>query len=123
MHSRIRPGDADLNPDRPMAGQAGYVINAGLSYAAPSGWLSATVLYNVVGRRVYEAGTSQIPDAYEEARQLLDLSLQTALPGGIALKLDGKNLLDAPVEVTQGSLTRLRYNTGRVFSIGLTWQP
>jgi outer membrane receptor protein involved in Fe transport len=123
MHSRLRPGDADLNPDRPMAGQAGYVINAGLGYTAPNGLLSATVLFNVVGRRVSEAGSSLIPDAYEEARQLLDVSLQAPLPGGIALKLDGKNLFDAPIHITQGSLTRVRYTTGRVFSIGLVWQP
>lgn len=123
MHSRIRPGDADLNPDRAMAGQAGYVVNAGLGYSSPNGLVNATVLYNVVGRRVAEAGTSLIPDAYEEARHLLDVSLQAPLPGGIALKLDGKNLFDAPVRITQSSLTRLRYTTGRVFSIGLTWQP
>ena len=123
MHSRLRPGDADLNPDRAMAGQAGYVVNAGLVYTAPNGLLSATVLFNVVGRRVTEAGTNQVPDAYEEARHLLDVSVQAPLPGAIALKLDGKNLFDAPIHTTQGSITRSRYTTGRVFSIGLTWQP
>jgi len=39
------------------------------------------------------------------------------------MKFDGRNLLDAPVHITQGSLTRLRYTTGRVFTLGLTWQP
>lgn len=124
MHSRIRPGAADLtNADRPMVGQAGYVLNAGLGYSEPHGLLSATVLYNVVGRRVAEAGSNPITDAYEEARHLLDVSIQAPLPGRMALKVDGKNLLDSPIHITQGSLTRLRYTTGRVFSMGLTWQP
>jgi outer membrane receptor protein involved in Fe transport len=124
MHSRVDPGPFDpTEPDRPMVGQAGYVVNAGLGYTAPNGALSATVLYNVVGRRIAEAGTALLADAYEEARNLLDVSLQAPLPGGMTLKVDGKNLLDAPTLVTQGSLTRLRYTTGRVFAVGLTWQP
>jgi hypothetical protein len=124
MRSHIQPGDTELtNTDRAMTGQAGYVLNAGLGYTAPGGALSATVLYNIVGRRVAEAGTSLLADSYEEARNLLDVSVQAPVPGGFTLKLDGKNLLDAPVHITQGSLTRLRYTTGRVLSVGLTWQP
>jgi outer membrane receptor for ferrienterochelin and colicin len=124
MHSRIQPGSANLtNADRAMVGQAGYVVNAGLGYTSSDGGVNATVLFNVVGRRISEAGANPLTDAYEEARHLLDVSFQAPLPGGLALKLDGKNLLDSPVHVTQGSLTRLRYTTGRVFSMGLTWVP
>jgi outer membrane receptor protein involved in Fe transport len=124
MHSRIQPGSANLtNADRAMVGQAGYVVNAGLGYTSSDGGVNATVLFNVVGRRISEAGANPLTDAYEEARHLLDVSFQAPLPGGLALKLDGKNLLDSPVHITQGSLTRLRYTTGRVFSMGLTWVP
>jgi TonB-dependent receptor len=124
MHSRIEPGSANLtNAERPMVGQAPYVVNVGITYTAPRGSVSATVLYNVVGRRVYEAGSYPRPDAYEEARNLVDVSIQAQLFDRLTAKLDGKNLLDDPIHVTQGAVTRLRYTTGRVFSLGLTWQP
>jgi hypothetical protein len=124
MRSRIQPGAASLtHANRSMVGQSQYVVNGGLGYAAASG-LSATVLYNVAGPRITEAGTGGIPDAYEQARHMLDLSLQAPLFGtGVSLKLDSKNLLDAPVRITQGSITRLAYTTGRVFSLGASWQP
>ena len=122
MHSRITPGDASLtSAQRPMVGQAGYVLNGGLGYA--SGEWSGTVLYNLVGRRISEAGFQPYPDVYEEPRHLLDVSLQVPLLSDVSLKLDGRNLLDEPVRFTQGGIDRLRYSTGRVFSLGAKWTP
>ena len=108
---------------RSMVGQAPYVVNAGMTYASESGRLSGTVLYNVVGRRIYAASLPPLPDVYEEARHALDLSLRMPVTGSLQLKLDAKNLLDAPYEVTQGSVQREYYSAGRVFSAGFTWQP
>ena len=64
-----------------------------------------------------------LPDAYEEPRHLLDASLQIAVAQAFTLKLDGKNLLDAPYRVLQGDVLRARYKTGRVLSLGATWEP
>ena len=122
MHSRITPADASLtSAERPMVGQAGYVVNAGLAYTS-GGW-SGTALYNVVGRRIAEAGFQPYPDVYEEPRHLMDVSLQVPVFNGVSLKLDGRNLLDAPIRFTQGGLDRLRYRSGRVFSLGARWTP
>ncbi len=122
MHSRITPGDASLtSAERPMVGQAAYVLNGGLGYT-DGGW-SGTVLYNVVGRRISEAGFQPYPDVYEEPRHLLDVSIQVPLLSDVALKLDGRNLLDEPTRFTQGGIDRLRYTTGRVFSFGARWTP
>ena len=127
MRSRIRPGNDSIasvsSSNRPMAGQAGHVVNIGLGYSSPSGAASATLLYNVVGARITEAGMTNVPDAYEQARPLLDLAVRTPLYGRTALKLDVKNLLDAPVHVTQGGVSRLRYRTGRTLAVGVTWEP
>ena len=120
MRSEITPGDSLLtSAERPMVGQSPYVVNAGLAFN--SGAWSATGLYNVVGRRITEAGYSGFPDVYEEARHLVDFSLQAPVAGGVTLKLDAKNLLDTPVRITQDVFTRLRYTTGRTFSLGLRW--
>ena len=79
MQSKITPGNTDISAltstDRPMVGQAEYVVNGGLTYAAANG-LSATALYNVVGPRIVEAGALPFPDAYEQARHVVDFSLQ-----------------------------------------------
>lgn len=126
MRSRITPGNTAISSltsvDRPMVGQAEYVVNGGLTYAAPSG-LSATALYNVVGPRIVEAGALPFPDAYEQLRHMIDLSLQLPVFNGTALKLDAKNLLDSPYRVVQGGITRLEYRAGRILSAGVTWQP
>jgi TonB-dependent receptor len=127
MHSRITPGNDSISaltsPNRPMVGQSGYVVNGGLEWLSPSGSWSATALYNVVGRRIAEAGVDPQPDAYEEARHLVDVSLRFPVFATLSGKLDGKNLLDAPYRMVQGSVVRQRYKTGRSFSLGFTWKP
>lgn len=127
MRSRIRPGNdsiaSNTSANRPMMGQAGYVVNAGLSYASANGRLIATAFYNVVGRRIVEVGQQPLPDAVELPRHVVDATVQTQLGPRLALKLDAKNLLDAPYRVVQGSVTRLRYHAGRVVTLGVTLTP
>jgi hypothetical protein len=49
--------------------------------------------------------------------------VQAQLASRVAVKLDTKNLLDAPYRVVQGSVTRLRYRAGRAFTLGVTLTP
>jgi outer membrane receptor protein involved in Fe transport len=125
MQSEITPGNTDISSltstDRPMVGQAEYVVNSGITYGNGGG-LSATALYNVVGPRIVEAGALPFPDAYEQARHVVDLSVQFPLISNTSLKLDAKNLLDSPIEIEQGGVVRSRYRTGREFSLSASWQ-
>ncbi|NLG63719.1 MAG: TonB-dependent receptor [Candidatus Cloacimonetes bacterium] len=126
MDSRIRIGheaSSQTSTERSMVGQAPYVVNTGATWAPGAGTTSATLLYNTVGRRIVSAGEVPLPDVYEERRDVLDLSFRTTLPGGLGVKIDAKNLLDAPYELTQGDVLRESYRSGRSFAIGLTWQP
>jgi hypothetical protein len=126
MSSRIELDTDSLalsSRERAMVGQSPYVVNLGLGYTNGSGSYSATLLYNVVGRRIDAAATTNLPDSYEEQRQALDVSLRFPVLPGVSGKADFKNLLDSPVHTTQGDVTRLRYRTGRQFSVGLSWQP
>jgi outer membrane receptor for ferrienterochelin and colicin len=127
MRSEITIGADSItnltNPDRPMVGQSPYVVNLGLGFTSPAGRLTATALYNVTGRRIVEVGTLPLPDAYEEARQVLDLAVRYDVSRAVGLKLDVRNLLDAPYEFTQGTVVRHRYTVGRSVSLGASWQP
>ena len=127
MRSRINTGNAHLsalsNNQRPMVGQAPYVVNAGISYATESGRTSATLLYNVVGRRISSAAVVPIKvDIYETPRHLVDFSIRVGLSEGISAKLDAKNLLDTGFEERQGNVIRYAYKTGRSMSVGFTWK-
>ena len=130
MDSEIRLGRgvASLTSDRrPMVGQSSYVVNAGLTWAREAVvegiGMSATLLYNVAGKRIASAAEAPLPDVYEMARHILDLSLRFPVVGGLSGKADFKNLLDAPYELLQGSVVRESYRSGRAVSFGLSWQP
>jgi hypothetical protein len=126
MKSDITPGNTGISAltrsNRPMVGQSEYVVNTGLGYQSDGGF-SATVLYNVAGRRILEAGAGGLPDAYEEPRNLVDVAVEIPLWTTTSLKLDAKNLLDAPYRLTQGTVERQRWNFGREFGFSLSWRP
>jgi TonB dependent receptor-like, beta-barrel/Carboxypeptidase regulatory-like domain/TonB-dependent Receptor Plug Domain len=127
IKSRINTSNSNLsaltNDQRPMVGQAPYVVNTGLSYSNLSGSTNATLLYNVVGKRISSAAVTPVKvDTYERPRPQLDFSLRFPMRGGVKAKLDATNLLDAPYEERQGDVVRYRYRTGRSFSLGASWQ-
>jgi len=113
-------GAGSVQPERAMVGQAPYVVNSGLTYASDADGLSATVLYNVVGRRIFAASLLPLPNVYEEARHVVDVSVRFPMFRGLKGKIDAKNLLDAPYEVTQGTVQREFYRAGRSVSFGMS---
>ena len=123
MRSRVDTGD-EADVERAMVGQAPYVVNTGLTWSPLDRAWSGTLLYNVVGERIVNARASgaTVSDVVEQPRHLLDLSLRLPLRGSASGKLDLKNLLDAPVEVRQGSIVRNTYRTGRSLSLGVSWR-
>lgn len=125
MHSRIDVGSdsVQINDDRALVGQAPYVANAGVTFAPGSGRTSATLLFNRVGERVYAAGARGLPDLIEQPRSIVDFALRLGVTPNLSAKLDAKNLLDSPFRVMQGGVEREHYRSGRVVSVGMTWQP
>jgi TonB-dependent receptor len=121
MQSEIRIAeDRTTGSDRAMVGQAPYVVNAGLTWSGLESGHSATVLYNIVGKRIYSAAEAPLPEIFEQPRNVLDLSLRFSLTAALSAKLDLKNALDEPYELTQGSVVRESYRSGRVLSLGLS---
>jgi hypothetical protein len=126
MRSRIRidPEAGSLtNPARKMVNQAPYVLNAGMTWKHPASIASATLLFNRVGERITEAGEIPLPDVVERPRSMVDASVTVPLyDGQLSLRVDAKNLLDAPYRLQQGPVVREGYRSGRVFAIGFSWK-
>jgi hypothetical protein len=51
------------------------------------------------------------------------LSLRFPIVGPLSGRVDAKNLLDAPYETLQGTVTREFWRTGRTFQMGVVWKP
>ena len=106
MRSDIEVGgdaSSNTNANRPMMGQAPWVVNAGATYTGRTNGTSATLLYSAVGPRIYSAGTIPFPDVYEQPRHLVDVSVRMPLGDRWTWRLDARNLLDAPYKLTQGA--------------------
>jgi TonB-dependent receptor len=78
--------DARYNLNRSLQGQSNYVINMGLLYDAPKYGLNATVLFNLIGERIFlvgdKAAGASSPDVYEAPRPLLDFQLAKKIAKG-----------------------------------------
>ncbi len=79
IYSRVK--DAAFKLNRPLQGQSPYVINLGLLYDLPETGLTATLLYNRIGERIYLVGDvpQGAPDVYEAPRSLMDFQLSKKL--------------------------------------------
>lgn len=107
---------------RRLVGQAPFVVNAGLTYSSASGRTNATVLYNVVGERIFAAGVAPLPNIIEAPRNVVDLSLRFPVWREVSGRVDARNVLDARYRFMQGNLEREGYNAGRTFSLGFSWR-
>jgi outer membrane receptor protein involved in Fe transport len=81
IYSRVT--DPGLKVDRSLQGQSPYLFNVGLLYDLEKQGLSATVLFNEIGERIYLVGDVSAaggsPDIYEAPRPLLDFQLSKKL--------------------------------------------
>lgn len=105
-HSRITlPSGGTIaltNVSRPLVNQAPWVLNLALDFARESIGTSARLLYNIVGPRVAQVGSAGLDDVYEHPRSVLDFTVQQKLGKNVNLKLEGRNLLNSQVLLTQG---------------------
>jgi outer membrane receptor protein involved in Fe transport len=73
--------DSKRNIARPLQGQSPYLLNVGLMYDLEKAGLSATFLYNQIGKRIYmvgdipASGGGGAPDIWEASRPVLDFQL------------------------------------------------
>ena len=124
MQSRITPGnDVLTSADRPMVGQAEYVVNGGLDLRGTRRRQRDGALQR--GRRPDAGGGCAAVPRHVRTGPARGgpLACWSRCWPNTSLRLDAKNLLDSPYRVEQGGVTRLRYKAGRVFSFGASWSP
>jgi outer membrane receptor for ferrienterochelin and colicin len=108
------------NSSRPLQGQSDWLFNGQLGYDDFNG-LTATLLYNYVGARIYEVGILGAPDLIEQARGELDLVLIKEFGEHWKLNIKAQNLLDERKEITQGGLVATGYSDGRTASLKMEY--
>ncbi len=128
--------------ERPLQGQSPYIVNVGLYYNSDDKLgLSASVLYNIIGKRIVGIGRStsldsnsdnDLPDSYEMPRNIVDLTVSKRFAKRFEAKLGVKNILNAPVVFKQFPTTTIdgvqqsreqltrEYYPGVSFSLGLS---
>ena len=119
--------------ERPLQGQAPYVINAGIFYTSdPTGW-QVNLLYNVVGKNIAFVGNNNYPDVYLMPRNILDITFNKRLSERFNLKGGISDILNQPIQFLQdgngdGKFDRekdssiQKYTPGQVFSIGFSYR-
>lgn len=95
IQDNARPGET-IEEEREMAGQAPYIINAGLTYQKPDNSLSLSVFYNVQGKTLEFVGIADRPNIYTMPFNNLMLNINKSFGAeqqyAFSLKVD--NLLD-----------------------------
>ncbi|GLR16499.1 TonB-dependent receptor [Portibacter lacus] len=114
---------------RQMAGQAPYVINAGLSYGNPDNGLDFGLFYNVKGRTMEIVGAGLFPDIYFQPFHSLNLSINKKFGPSQKTVLDLKvsNILNDKRESLYESFSAdsqvfTSINPGITFSLGLSYK-
>ncbi len=116
--------EVQTNTTRDLQGQPQFIVNVALEYS-PARFGSVRLLYNVIDDRISDVGTLGLPDIIEARRHQLDavliLPLNDLVGFPLSFKLSVANILNEPVEYTQGSFTQQRYTTGVSFGFGLSY--
>ncbi len=121
----IRLQESAAKNQRELLGQSPYVFNADLTWERRHSSTSATISFNVVGKRLSLVQFGSLPDVYEHPAPSLNLVVAQRLWRGLRLKVAAKNLLDPERKKTVGErssdLVYERYRNGRTFSLSLSY--
>lgn len=124
---------AGQDNNRPMQGQAPYVVNAALFYNnEETGW-QINALYNVIGKNIAFVGNENYRTVYLMPRSVLDLTFSKQLGERFQLKGGISDILNQSMLFLQdgngnGKLERKTdqiiqsYKPGQVFSIGFSFR-
>ena len=104
-------GQNFLEKERPLVGQAPYVINGGLQHSFLNNKLNFNALYNRVGRRLNVAAGTFFPSIWEAPRDVVDLQLSVkVLKNKAEVKFNAGDILNARSTLYYDLDTNKKYN-------------
>lgn len=98
--------------ERPLQGQSPYIINGGVQFIHPTKDWSASVSYNVIGRRIFIVGNVQEPSVWENSRHVLDIQLTKTFKQKFEIKLNVRDLLAQDLIFYQDINKNKKYDKG-----------
>lgn len=145
INSRVFFEEGSLERNRPMQGQSGYIVNTGLFYQHQSTGTNLSLLYNRIGKRIYEVGRKDHSgggegeendyfDTYEMPRNVIDFTLGKDFGSHWELKFTVRDLLGEKVRFMQFPINTIEgkqfkreqivkeYKPGRNLILGLTYK-
>ncbi len=116
IFSRVE--DKGLNLKRSLQGQSPYTVNLGLMYDLEEKGLSATLLFNQIGKRIYLVGDISAgagsPDIYEAPRPVLDFQVsKKIIKGKGELRLNIADLLNQTQYFYQNTDDKTSFRKGK----------
>lgn len=116
-----------IDNTREMAGQAPYVINAGITYADPDKGVDAGLFYNIKGRTLEIISSGLYPDVYFQPFNSLNFSINKRIGAeqNTAIDLKVTNILNDDLERVFSSFEAKdelfsRFSPGVSFSLGIS---
>ncbi|WP_162051524.1 TonB-dependent receptor [Pontibacter pamirensis] len=117
---------------RQMVGQSPYVVNTGVYYQDDDRQFQFNVLYNVIGTRIFAAGSNLRQTVYEMPRHQIDLSLTKGIGEHFEIKAGIQDLLNQKTRLVQDSnndekITSVdesfrEFQRGQYSTIGVTYK-
>ncbi len=84
-----------------MQGQSPYIINTGLYYDnTDKGW-QASLLYNIIGKRIIFVGEPNTPHTYELPRNLMEVLFIKKIGDHLKIKFGIEDIFNNPVQFVQ----------------------
>ena len=132
MYSRINIEDGtsssgvsivQTNNSRPLQGASPFLINLDLTYEKQLEKVktTATLAYNVFGKRISSVGIFGLDDTYEMPVNTLNFIWSNNFNNGLGITFSAKNILNPIVEQQQAGIQLDGYRRGTDLGIGISY--
>ncbi|RJQ61816.1 MAG: TonB-dependent receptor [Stygiobacter sp.] len=127
IDSKIELEDAGFQQsERPLQGQADFILNAGLYYEGFNNGFTASVIYNKVGEKISKVGFGGLGDVIEKPRDQVDLSFSKKIFEALSLKVAVRDLLAQDFKFVQrtpdGDKVSELSKKGQTISVSLSYK-
>jgi len=116
--SLFKPGSTTEKYTRSLQGQSPYIINAGILYNDNELGFSVGAMLNRIGERIYNVGTQNEPNRWENSRTVVDIQFGKQLwKNRMEIKFNIRDLLKQRSVIYQNNDDDTRFNEGKDFEV------